>query len=219
MPHLNPPFPFNLVFVDVAERLPHLPAAVFRGELLDHVAAEAAIALTLENYPPTYYVKHFAPQFGRRPLAMTSTLEALLYELEMAAACCFFAEGATGAAVRKILKRALTHCQRFDDIHAEERHKRAKRNLDRWRGGKARHARNECVRLRAARLVWTQAPAGGWKTPAQAASAIEAHLIPFVNARRRSIVCGCSFRRTIVRWIQNHPAVRAAYLTRCTIEA
>ena len=88
----------------------------------------------------------------------------------------------------------------------------SKAHAARVKGGKLRHAKNDCARLRAARLILAMAPAGGWKTEAHVARAIEARLIRFIKARRLSLVCEASLRRTIVRWIHNRPAVRAAYL-------
>jgi hypothetical protein len=81
----------------------------------------------------------------------------------------------------------------------------------RRRGGRARHARNDCACRRAARLIRVMAPAGGWTSAAQAARLIEPKLVVFIKGRRLSLVCEQSLRRTIVRWINNRPVVRAAF--------
>lgn len=120
-------------------------------------------------------------------------------------------------ALEQVSDRAKAQCEPFDELRMERR-----RELDRQearrRGGHARHARNDCARARAARLIWVMAPAGGWTKPAHAAGVIEARLVTFITARRLSIVCESNLRRTIVRWIFKHPRVSAAYLATCAAQ-
>ncbi len=81
--------------------------------------------------------------------------------------------------------------------------------------GLARHQKNDCARRRFARLLRVMQPKDGWSSPAQAAWLIERKLIPFIQARRLSIVCDANLRRTLVRWVRKHPIVQAAYLAAC----
>lgn len=81
----------------------------------------------------------------------------------------------------------------------------------RVKGGLACQARKDPARRRGARLLLIMAPPGGWSSPAEAARAIEPHLVKFIKDRHISLVCEGSLRRTIVRWIKKHPVVRAAF--------
>lgn len=210
----DPYFPVSDVSEEVLVRLPELPEAVFQHDLVLHVAGRIRNREDFNAFQPSFFRMHIEPKLtaaaGVRS-ARGKAQEAMLYELEMALACCEFAKAPEPKPLREVLERALVHCSRFDELRAEERCLETKRSEDRQRGGKARQAKLECVRLRAARLIRAHAPVGGWCTEAEAARAIEARLIVFIKSRRLSLVCESNLRRTIVRWIRHHPIVRAAY--------
>jgi hypothetical protein len=87
----------------------------------------------------------------------------------------------------------------------------AERRLACAKGGRARHARNDPARRRAARLIRVMAPNQGWRNEWSAARAIHARLSNFVRARRLSLTCEENFARTIVSWIRKHDDCQRAF--------
>ena len=107
----------------------------------------------------------------------------------------------------------MKHHHRFDEVQ-DEQYRRQMQSSAHWvKGGFACQAQKEPARRRCARLVYVVSRACRYKCPADVARAVEPRLAAFIRDRQISLVCGDNLRRTIVRWIHNHPAVHAAYLT------
>lgn len=213
--HPNLYCPIRDVMWEIMSRQRLLSVTVFQEELVVHVAHRIHTQEDFAEYRPSFFREVLEPKLRfalEDRYADFAILEALLFELEMAFACCRYARAPFAKPIRELILRALAHCVRFDEIRQEERRLEAKLTEDRRRGGKARQAKLECARQRAARLILVTAPAGGFQKESQAAHAIETRLAAFVKRRRLAMTCEASFRRTIVRWIHQHPSVRAAYL-------
>lgn len=211
----NPLHPVDDIREAILVRTVELPLTAFQQDLVDHVAGRVRTQEEFNAYRPSFYGTHLAPRFSAYTDARAlrfKFLEPMLHELEMALACCEYATAPVPKPLAYILQRALAHCHVFDELRALERRLESERAEHRRRGGKARQAKLDCARFRAARLILVRALAGGWKSEAEAARAIEPGLIAFIKRRRLSMICEEHLRRTIVRWIRKHPIVRAAYL-------
>lgn len=211
----NPLHPVDDIREKILVRTLKLPATVLQQDLVDHVTGRIRTQEEFEAFRPSFYRTHLAPRFcayiGARALRL-KFLEPMLHELEMALACCEYAKAPVPKPLANLLQRALAHCDCFDELRAAERRLDTERSEHRRRGGKARQAKLDCARTRVARLIRVLAPTAGWRREADAARCVEARLIAFVKRRQLSMVCEEHLRRTIVRWIRKHPAVRAAYL-------
>lgn len=85
----------------------------------------------------------------------------------------------------------------------------------RAKGGRARQAKLDCARRRAARLILVTAPRDGWRNEWAAARGVKSRLTQFAKGRRLSLVCEDNLVRTIVRWIRGYgPCSRAYAATR-----
>lgn len=189
---------------EVLARLQHLPVAVSPEEFKSHRLAGTFFRTVLG--PKLSQLRGFRA-------AKLELVEAMVLELEWALAYCDHAKARVIKPLRDLLERAPTHCRRFDELHAELQRFEAKEKEDRRRGGLERQAKLECARRRAARLILLLARNGRPRSEAEAARMIEPRLITFVRRRRLAMTCDVNFRRTIVRWIHQHPAVREAYLS------
>lgn len=207
-------------FDKVAVRLLLLPITIYWGDFLGHVETLASKHAEGAPFLPSYYAAHIAPTMrdgegGPIFPLLAPTVSRMVNALETAAACCIWA-GLVDPTYREgLLNDAESHCLEFDTIRAEPGYQSLLKAEARWRGGKAAQLRRECGRIRGARLILVMRPPQGWESPAHAARTIEKRLALFIHARRLPIVCEGSFRRTIVRWIHNHPAAQAAYAASC----
>jgi hypothetical protein len=131
-----------------------------------------------------------------------------LHLLEQAIRACETALAPRPKNFRACLEDAVELLHRFDHRKTVFEKQRLAAAESRVRGGRARQAKLEPARRRAARLLLVNAPRGGWDSPAQAARTIEPHLAAFIVRRRMSMT---GVRRTIVKWIASHPDVSAAY--------
>lgn len=218
----DPYSPVTQILKEIEVRLDSLRVGVTLAALRHHLwreyEAEDPDAATDRSYFQCYLTSQFEGK-GRNARVHGVCVQRCLSVLEWAIIACELALMPRPKPLRELLNGARQGCARFDEIMADCEQKRAASKAHRCRGGKARHAVNDCARLRAARLVLVMARSGGWLTEAHAARTIEPRLVAFIKARRLSIVCEDHLRRTIVRWIKNHPAVRAAYLATCTAAA
>jgi hypothetical protein len=195
------------------DRLRRTPIVVSPDALLRFL--EQSIRDVASGIEPTsFYEKVIVSELASKPRLTQKTvrmLEAMLFELETGLRSCFHSTTASSLHRGAFLDYAELHVRRFDNIF--EKHQRDRLGLTegRRKGGKARHAKNDSARRRAARLLMAMKPEGGWTHPALAARHIEPRLIAFIKKRKLGIVCEDHLRRTIVRWILNFPPVRSAY--------
>lgn len=129
--------------------------------------------------------------------------------LESAVQVCERARAPQPKPLRLLLEEALDLCRQFDKVEKLHEGRQRACTAGPVLGGFARQAKLEPARRRTARLLLVKAPPEGWDDPAHAARTVEPGVAAFVRSRQLNM---WGQRRTIVRWIRKHPAVRAAYL-------
>jgi hypothetical protein len=215
----DPFTPVNEVLVAVRARfdLLNLPAS-FAALRLHALAEASAFNKNSASHVPTFFGLHLAHHVdGTNPAAAQrrKNLRRMVDHLEAATVLCIRACAAIPKPLRLILEDAAEHCRSFDALLNDEGGRQERRHTACVQGGKARQARLDPARRRAARLILACAPPTGWRSQWHAARTIKPRLVTFIRARRINLTIEDSLERSIVTWIRNLDFVRAAYEAGC----